>query len=425
MAARVLLIGQAARPTGLARVCRAMAEHLAPFFDVHVLGIDCFDEDPSVQPRGSWHLHRNPASYDLFGELELPRLVDAIRPALVMLYNDPWVIYRYFQRLDAARHRCCRVGYCPVDGMIDDADILEAFEPLDALVVFTEFARAAVLDCVAREGRRSWPVYVIPHGLDAAAFRPLPRLRARQALFPARPEFWDGFWVLNANRNQPRKRLDLTMQGFALFAADKPPDVRLYLHCGMQEIGIDVQREARILGIADRLIVTHDAEDHPGSSSATLNDIYNACQVGVNTATGEGWGLVSFEHGATGAAQVVPGHSACLEIWDGAAEILPVVGTQSLAYYAGRTIDPADLARALERLYADAAYCQSRGHAARERVAGPQYQWPSIARQWRDLFDDLLTASARIPPKPLEPPRALRHSRRNVRRDIQRVRLFP
>jgi D-inositol-3-phosphate glycosyltransferase len=37
-----------------------------------------------------------------------------------------------------------------------------------------------------------------------------------------------------------------------------------------------------------------------------LNLLRNACDVGINTSMGEGWGLAGFEHGATGAAQIVP-----------------------------------------------------------------------------------------------------------------------
>ena len=36
--------------------------------------------------------------------------------------------------------------------------------------------------------------------------------------------------MLNASRPDKRKRVDLTVAGFAEFAADKPPNVRLCLH---------------------------------------------------------------------------------------------------------------------------------------------------------------------------------------------------
>ena len=49
----------------------------------------------------------------------------------------------------------------------------------------------------------------------------------------------------------------------------------------------------------------------PGAlSDADLNRLYNACAIGLNTSAGEGFGLVSFEHAATGAPQVVPDHDA-------------------------------------------------------------------------------------------------------------------
>ena len=46
-----------------------------------------------------------------------------------------------------------------------------------------------------------------------------------------------------------------------------------------------------------------------------LNLVYNACDVGVNTCIGEGWGLVNFEHAATATAQVVPDHTSLKEIF--------------------------------------------------------------------------------------------------------------
>ena len=61
-------------------------------------------------------------------------------------------------------------------------------------------------------------VNVIPHGVDTQVFFPLNRQHARQALFPDRPELQDAFIVLNANRNVLRKRVDLTIEGFASFA---------------------------------------------------------------------------------------------------------------------------------------------------------------------------------------------------------------
>jgi len=43
----------------------------------------------------------------------------------------------------------------------------------------------------------------------------------------------------------------------------------------------------------------------------------HACDVGVNTCKGEGFGLVNFEHAACRVAQVVPNHTSCKELFEG------------------------------------------------------------------------------------------------------------
>jgi D-inositol-3-phosphate glycosyltransferase len=69
----------------------------------------------------------------------------------------------------------------------------------------------------------------------------------------------------------------------------------------------------REFGVGDRVSV--NPQGGGVRDDRELNLLYNACDVGINTSMGEGWGLVSFEHGATGGAQIVPEHTACAELW--------------------------------------------------------------------------------------------------------------
>jgi parallel beta-helix repeat protein len=135
----------------------------------------------------------------------------------------------------------------------------------------------------------------------------------------------DAFIVLNANRNMPRKRIDLTMQGFALFAKDKPANVKLYLHMATEDTGWNVLILAKRYEIFDRLIMTQADNTRPAFSDEQLNLLYNACDVGITTVTGEAWGMVSFEHAATRAAQIVPRHTSLADLWAGAAEFIDPV----------------------------------------------------------------------------------------------------
>jgi hypothetical protein len=46
-------------------------------------------------------------------------------------------------------------------------------------------------------------------------------------------------YCFNGNRNQPRKRIDLTVKGFIEFAKDKP-DARLWLNMGAKDMGWEI-----------------------------------------------------------------------------------------------------------------------------------------------------------------------------------------
>jgi glycosyltransferase involved in cell wall biosynthesis len=141
--------------------------------------------------------------------------------------------------------------------------------------------------------------------------------------------------------------------------------------------------------IADRTILARGADGgHPRLDDEALNRLYGACDVGLNTAAGEGWGMIALEHAATGAAQIVPGDWICGETWRGHAELLETVaeppGPQS--YTREFTVAPASVAAALERLYSDKAYCS--GMAARAAALAGQscFEWTAIADRWDALL---------------------------------------
>jgi glycosyltransferase involved in cell wall biosynthesis len=395
-----LLVGQWAQPTGMARVLRALAGRLGRHRDVEVLAIDASpDRGDAGEPcSGGCAVHVNPCEHDPFAERRLEGLSAGGRFDSIVLYHDPWFIHRLAP--PASRGGAALVAYCPIDGAILRPDVVEGLSALDALAVPTAFAASVVAGLVGRRalggGAPFDRVAILPHGVDTDVFSPLGgvarpsaerRLAARRAAFPDRPELWSGFLVLNANRNHARKRLDITLRGFAAFARGKPPDVRLYVHWSAERTGVNVPRTARALGIEDR-VITPDHRD--GVATPGLNLLYNAADVGVNTSTGEGWGLPAFEHAATAAAQVVPAHSACGELWRDAALLLPVQHTMSLAgVVEGGEVSPLDLAAALERLHADPELRAAMALAAHRRACSDAYQWDGIAGAWHAWLSEV------------------------------------
>jgi glycosyltransferase involved in cell wall biosynthesis len=242
-------------------------------------------------------------------------------------------------------------------------------------------------------------VDVIPHGVDTRCFRPLPggRAAARAALGLDLADD-QAFIVLNANRNLAKKRLDLSLEGFAQFVAQAEGEVRLLLHTDPAGQGsYHLPTLVRRLGLGDQLILspmagrTEDALDNE-----RLNVLYNACDVGLNTSVNEGFGLVAFEHAATGAAQVLPSTPVLKDLWQQAAVLLdsdrPAVnpGLLTLNY----PVTAGAVANALARLHRDLPWRQHMSEAGRMHANLPGFAWPAILLQWRKLFSEVLARPA-------------------------------
>lgn len=392
--------------SGFTRVLRSILERLAGRYQVHYVGIGY--RGPRFEQAGVTVHPSNLGGGDVFGAYQCAELVGSLGAPLVLLLNDLWMLRSYPRALRPLGGRVLTVAYVPVDGRLPDDALLEPLAEIDRFVAYTEFGRQEIGRALASLAARGvpvsqQPVTVVPHGVDTATFRPLAgglreqlapggRRAARARLWPDRPDWHDAFIVLNANRPMPRKRIDLTVAGFARFARDKPPGVKLWLHHAIMSADEHAELAALVgrLGIAERVRLTPLGA--PPLADGELNLAYNAADVGVNTAMGEGWGLVSFEHAATGAAQVVPRHSACAELWEGAAELVETgdAGVPPFSRLAMRSVTVEGVAAALERLFADRDHRHRLSAAAFANATQPAYRWDRIADRWGAIFDDAL-----------------------------------
>jgi glycosyltransferase involved in cell wall biosynthesis len=282
----------------------------------------------------------------------------------------------------------------PMDSTLLDESWFEHFDIVDRIVAYTEFGKSVML-----EAKSDLDIQVIPHGVDRDTFfkLPQPKEEIKASVFPSE-DYADTWVVLNANRNQPRKRIDIAFEGFAIFAKDKPMSVRYYHHAGISDVGYDILRLARKLGrkyeynVEERLIVTNM---HRGTQSVPedkLNAIYNATDVGINTSLGEGWGLTNIEHAMTGAPQIVPDHSACRELFQDVGLLIPtsqeICFEQTLTY--GQLVTPQAVAEQLEIMYNNPELSRELAAKALDKFNKPAYSWKNIAKTWHKLFLEVL-----------------------------------
>jgi glycosyltransferase involved in cell wall biosynthesis len=325
-----------------------------------------------------------------FGEERIREVVEREQPDIVFTINDMWIINEQYRRIqDLHKEKKFKfVGYAPMDSYGWQGCLGETANEWDAVISYTEFGAYEFIN-----GGITKPIAVIPHGVTQGQFKPGDKIEARKKLGLKE----DIFIVFNGNRNQFRKRIDITIDAFALFAVDKP-DAQLYLHMGMKDQGWDVMplfaRAMQRMGLDPngRIILTANTPNPPNVEVDMLNTIYNCADVGVNTCKGEGWGLVNFEHAACRVAQVVPNHTSCKEIFEGYGELIRCDHVDVDTNYGRELPCPSveHLAEILTGLYNDRDRLDAVAQRCYERATDTAYNWDTVASQFGGVFEDVL-----------------------------------
>jgi D-inositol-3-phosphate glycosyltransferase len=384
---RMLVISDAVVPTGFGNVMHGIVGNLPKEeYDIKWLGIN-YRGDPHP-----YNLEIYPATLnspqDIYGTSRLAEF-KAFKPHIIFLLNDAWIIDMYLKHIkEIFKEQMPKiVTYIPVDAMNHDHRWYNDFDVVTELVAYTQFGKK-VIDLAS--GNKV--TKVIQHGVDFSKFFKMKETRAeiRMKNLGGSEKLKDSFIMLNANRNQPRKRLDTTIEAFAMFSADKPEDsVKLMMHCGTRDSHIDVIEYAHRCGVDKNLILTGNVEGVRLDPIERLNVIYNSADVGLNTGMGEGWGLTNHEHGITGAAQIVGNHSSLHELFmDNRGFLVPgYLGyTQDIIMTKGVLLKPEDVAVKMEEAYSNPKLREKISANFITTYGKEEYTWQYIGKKWHELF---------------------------------------
>jgi len=387
--AKILWYGDILSNTGFARVTHSILKHLAKDNEIVAFGIN-YNGDPHDLPFKVYPATAlNPS--DRFGIGRLPQVVEKEKPDFIICLNDIWVVNQVWERVHLLKAQCKFkfIAYFPIDSEWYIESHLRYIKDWDFAITFTVEQAQRLL----RQGVGPKLLGVIPHGLDTSKFFPMERDEARKQLgLPL-----DKFIVLNANRNQPRKQIDLTIKAFAQFAQDKE-DAMLYLHMSEKDLGWDVralfETEMKKQGLDSngRMIMTATNINYMDAPpDELLNKIYNASDVGINTANGEGWGLVPFEHASCKRPLVLPDHTSFADIWKNKAPLARVsawIYDKDLGVERG-IVDTDHAAELLTELYEDETYRNQTAESCYEVTRNPSYRWDKIAEGFQKAMEEL------------------------------------
>ena len=250
-----------------------------------------------------------------FGFNKINEYLEMVGPDVVMIYNDPMIIARFIQTMKFKK------GESPFKLWLYVDQVYTGIAP----PLMDELNKAAdQVYCFTDSWAKTYTEYgpnipmpkVIEHAVDSTIFSNLP-LAQRAALRKNVGLPTEAIVFLNANRNSQRKRQDLTIMGFVELLRrhqDKP----LWL---LMVTGVDPQKGAyydiqRIFAdqltragldpnvYGKRMAIVDTAPPNVLNDDG-INQIYNMCDIGINTSDGEGFGLCQLEHLYTGAPQIV------------------------------------------------------------------------------------------------------------------------
>ena len=262
-----------------------------------------------------------------------------------------------------------------------------------------ESIQAALGSVVATVAEPRENIYVVPHAVSKCFYK-IPHRKAYKYLKPIIKTLnKDDLIILNANNYVERKQIHLTIEAFAAVKGGK----KLWLHTNTKNpefIRMMEHYRKKFNFSQDEIILTMN-----DASEEMLNNIYNFCQIGLQTSWGEGWSLTNCEHAITGAIQVVPDFLATGENFRRTGYAYQV-GEKEFINEAGHTVTIADIkldnilpvlknaittrCDALRRVDSELrSGCERRTACEASCIRQPyrrEFTWEAIANQIKDLI---------------------------------------
>lgn len=368
-------------PSGFGKATREILNVLQHSFAVTVLGINHRGDPGTVE----YPVYSAYVGGDAFGVGRLIWMCDTVKPDVIVIQNDGWNVPFYIKQLSLfeAYKNVPVVAIVAVDGKNFQGAWLNG---VNLAIFWTQFA----LD-EAREGGYAGPAAVIPLGVDRNVFHPIAREEARRHL-PA--PLRDAFIIGNVNRNQPRKRWDLTVKYFATWIQQHEiRDAWLYLHTAPTgDVGCDVVQLAKYYSVVDRIAVV-TPETFYGVSEQAMARTYNCFDVLISTTQGEGMGLPALEAMACGVPCVLPDWAAYSDWAKNAAALVPCSSTmvgQPFQNVIGGVVDETEFIKALNVCYFLPQTKTALGAASLARASERRFQWDTIGRSYGNVLNNVL-----------------------------------
>ncbi|MCB0668784.1 MAG: glycosyltransferase [Saprospiraceae bacterium] len=392
----IIIVGLYRPGTGFTRLISELCNSLSSTFQIHWIGIGYKglsrkEDKIKLYPN-------NLDGGDIYGGFQARALAEKLSADFVLIVNDLWMLKNYRISLGQT-HQYVLAAYVPLDGDVPVDSDLQDLSFFDAFYAY-HFRGINQLRKVHSFADQSIRFNYFYHGINRSHFYPLEdKLKLRNQIFGIQYPS-NAVFILNANRINERKNLKCTLTAFKLLTLKVSDSVYLVLHVPETPNSLigELKSQLNALGLPpDRVLI--NPLGHSYLLEQELNRLYNACQIGINTSFGEGWGMVAFEHAATGAAQLVPDHSAPASLWPSELRIKTAesvyLTTNPLRL---KSVDAHHLSATLVKLVNEPQILLRLQRLSMKVAQKPVFQWPVIAEKWTIEIEEAISNNSSSPP---------------------------
>lgn len=249
-----------------------------------------------------------------FGIEQIEAYVRENKPDVCIVYNDLLVLTNCMAKIRAAGVPTKIIAYVDQVYLSHKREFIENLNRMaDLAIAFTPY-----WETILKEHGVIIPTGYLQHGFNSDQYYPIPRDVARKYFNLSN----DDFIILNANRNQPRKRWDMCIKAFAEVVS-RFPGSNIKLLIGTAVTGswnlIEIyQRELkkRNVNIAEGMRHVIVIDNPQKLTDEEINILYNCADVGITTTLGEGYGLITYEMAGMGIPQIMPRIGGFLDMFN-------------------------------------------------------------------------------------------------------------
>lgn len=340
-------------PTGFGNVAKNLFSELHKDFEVDIVGINY--AGLQKYDHNLYHIYPVQQTAPL-GDNILRTVLMQERYDIMFMFQDIFHISQMLAPIKQKFPDMKYITYFPIDGGPLFGDWRNVFELSDKAITYTKFAKNTIKEAYPSVDINK--VDYLYHGVE-----PVFKLLSRQERKRTKAELkWVGkFVAVNVNRYQPRKNISATIRAWALFSngfklcecgnaypkyldycdVNRCPaskvvkevnghdDVTLYLHMRPYEkvngpgAANTLQALLKQAGFSDQdirsgkvMVQERDLYAQPYTIEQ-MNQVYNAADINISTAVGEGVGLSLIESAGSGTTSIAPRNSAIVEMLEG------------------------------------------------------------------------------------------------------------